>query len=157
MSDDRGGVRSITFVFSNEVITLPYGGGIDRPRIVNGGLRETTEVLAWLAGQAGQGMIGNIAWDAVKLGYRSLRLRLAWGEEDDKRAYISYIGQLIVAAQISQPAEVSLVSCKRQRDYWEVVLHATEKTYRVQIPPGDPHPTAISVDIVGTAGDCQQP
>jgi hypothetical protein len=102
MLGQTGSNRTISFIFTDETIELPYGGDrIETGGIVNGGLHETVEVLCWLAGTTGQGMIGNIAWDAVKLGYRSLRLRLSWGKDEDKRAYVSYIAQLAVAAKFS--------------------------------------------------------
>lgn len=148
MPGQTGGNRTVSFIFTDEVIELPYAGNrIETGRIVNGGLPETVEILCWLAGMTGQGMIGNIAWDAVKLGYRNLRLRLAWGKDEDKRAYVSYVAQLAVAAKFSQPTDTRVVACQRQRDYWETVVIADGKTFRVQIPPDDPRPSALSVDI----------
>jgi hypothetical protein len=148
MPEDLGDVRKISFVWENEIITVPYGGNlIEVGKVTNGGVRDTMEVLAWLASMTGQGMMGNIAWDGVKLACKSLKLRMRWGEENDKRAYLSYIGQLSVAATFRKSVNTTVVSCEPQRDYWEVVVLADGKTFRVQIPPDDPRPNAISVDV----------
>jgi len=142
-------VKAISFVFSDgEVITLPYGGErISSERVVNGGLQETAEILGWLAAQTATGIIGGLAWDAVKLGYRSLKLRLSWGNVEDKRQYLSYIAQVAVAAKLDKPSSTEVASCEQQGDHWEAVVKADGRVYRVRFPLNDFRPTAISIDL----------
>lgn len=148
MSDDKG-VKTIRFVFTDgEVIVLPYGGEqISSDRVVNGGLHDTVEILSWLAEQTATGIIGGIAWDAVKLGCRNLRLRLSWGKKDDKRQYLSYIAQLAVASKLDKPALIEVMGCEQYSGHWEVVMTADGRIYRVRFPLNDPRPGAISIDL----------
>ena len=148
MLDDKD-LKTIRFVFTDgEVITLPYGGErISDDRIANGGLHETVEVLSWLAEQTATGVIGGLAWDAVKLGCRFLRLRLSWGKTDDKRQYLSYIAQLAVAAKLDKPVFIEVVGCEQHSNHWEVMVRANGRVYRVRFPLNDFRPTAISIDL----------
>ncbi|MFC8847123.1 MULTISPECIES: hypothetical protein [unclassified Micromonospora] len=112
--------------------------------VQNGGLGEVAFLLATVAAS---GVVGNAAYDAVKLGLRSLRLRLSWGNEGDHRAYVAHIAQLSVAAKLDKPCSVEVASCTREREHWSAVVLAGGRTYRVQVPLQDPRPTTISVDL----------
>jgi hypothetical protein len=141
--------ETVSVMFSDgEVLMFPKPPELSRPThggvILNGGL---PEVALLLASVAASGVVGNTAYDAVKLGLRSLRLRLSWGSEDDHRRYVAYIAQLSVAAKLDQRAVVTVASCTRDREGWSAVVLADDRTYRVQIPLMNPRPTAISVDL----------
>lgn len=140
--------ETVSFVFTDgEVLTFPRPPEHFRTSqrlVLNGGLSEATLMLAWVAAS---GVVGNAAYDAVKLGLRSLRLRLSWGDEEDQRPYVAHIAQLSVAAKLDRPESVEVASCTRQRDHWLAVVLAPGRTYRVQVPLRDPRPTAISVDL----------
>jgi hypothetical protein len=146
MSVDEG-TQPVTFLFSDgEALTFQTSTVelVGERRIVNGGLHDAALVLASVVAS---NVVGNTAYDALRLGLRFLKLRLRWGNEDDQRPYVCHIAQLAVAMKLDEPCEVKAVSCVRQADHWEAVVIADGRTYRVQIPPDDPRPTAISVDL----------
>jgi hypothetical protein len=112
--------------------------------VLNGGLADASLIIAsYVAG----GVTGNAAYAALKLGLRFLRQRLAWGTDGDKQRYVAQIAQLAVTATLTEPVDVKVIRCDRQRDHWAAVVLAEGKTFRVQIPLDDPRPTAISVDV----------
>lgn len=140
--------QNVTWIFANgdalEFRVRGWPAGSTGTVVRNGGLTEASLIIATYVAA---GVIGNGAYDALKLGLRLLRLRLAWGSDDEKSRYVAYIAQLAVAAKLTEPTEVKVISCSQQRDYWETVILAGASTFRVQIPPNDPRPTAISVDV----------
>lgn len=144
-ADDKR-TKTVSLIFTDgETLTFPVSD--DRfagDKILNGGLHEVASLLANLAAS---GVIGNVAYDGVKLGVRFLRLRLSWGTEDDQRTYIAHIAHLEVAAKLGQPSSIKVVSCVRETTHWAAVVVADGRIYRVQIPLNCPHPAVISVDL----------
>lgn len=112
--------------------------------LVSGGLLDVGTLLASVAAS---GVVGNAAYDALKLGLRHLRLRLSRGSEEDQRRFVAHIAQLSVASKLNKPVSVKVASCLRESRHWSAVVRADGRTYRVQIPLTDPRPTAISIDL----------
>jgi hypothetical protein len=87
--------KPVTWVFTDgdalEFRMRGWPAGNTGTVVQNGGLTEASLIIA--AHVAG-GVIGNGAYDALKLGLRLLRLRLAWGADDDKSRYVAYIANL---------------------------------------------------------------
>jgi len=73
--------------------------------------------MVFLAGAVGSSPVGNAAYDAFKLGGKSLRLRFTWGRRQDQRLFAKYMAELAVRARLDHDVAVEVIEVKKYDDH----------------------------------------
>ena len=112
--------------------------------IINGGL---DYVMMFLAGAISSGVVGNAAYDALRLGGSKIRLRFAWGRRSDQVLFARHMAELAVRVKLDRDGTVEVTEVKEYDDHWAAVVKADGNTYRVMIPLKAPNETVVSVEL----------
>lgn len=146
---DAGGRQPAIVGADGEVYRFPVGAFAeasvhDHKIVFNGGLGY---VMMYLAGAVSSGLVGNAAYDAFKLGGKSIRLRFAWGHRQEQRLFANYMAELAVRAKLDHDATVEVTEVKRYDDHWAAMVKTEVNNYRVMIPLEAPNETVVSVEL----------
>jgi pyruvoyl-dependent arginine decarboxylase (PvlArgDC) len=129
VSDSRGGFPWISLVLASTWLTF------------------VETVMVYMSGAVSGGVIGNAAYDALKLGTGWLKHRLSFGSEEEQRPYVEHVAHLIVASRLDATTKINVASCKVVDGEWLAVVSAGDSTYRVRIPKSDPSEIGLSIDL----------
>jgi hypothetical protein len=116
-----------------DVLEIP--GAPEGTRVINGGVEHAAWVI--FSGVA-LNVAGAVATHYLKYGLRNLRLRLAWGTDEDKRLYFSNIAYLEAAARFPAGTPIKVIGCDREGDKWVASVAAGGFVCRVEVAAKGP-------------------
>ena len=150
--EDTEEVFAAIVTAKGEVFRLPPGTDIevggelaDSGQIFNGGILEY--VLVFLSGAISNGVVGNAAYDALKLGAKNVRYRMAYGGREDQSMFVRQVAELKVRVKLDKDIPLKVTECIKREDHWDAVVISPEHTYRVRVPVNGQDESVISVDL----------